>query len=180
MIKLFVAGFILLIVSLVAISSVDNKNATSNNANGVNVVETDESNTKKVTISGEVNHPGQFSVTSTQTLGTLVEKAGGYTADADTYAIVEDTPIGDFTEFYIPVKADDFCEPKAGVKININDESVTSSEMNEVFDIGSTYCQNIIDYRSENGPYVLINQLMNVKNIGKARFDKIKDKVTLK
>lgn len=52
--------------------------------------------------------------------------------------------------------------------------------MNKVFDIGATYCQSIIDYRVQNGPYVIINQLMNVKNIGKARFDKIKDKVTLK
>lgn len=180
MIKLFVAGFILLVVSLVTLSAVDNKTNTTTGVDENNVVQVDEKDTKKVTISGEVNHPGQFSVTSAQTLGDLVEKAGGYTADADTNAIVEETPIGDFSEFYIPIKADDFCEPKAGVKININDESVTSAQMNEVFDIGSTYCQGIIDYRSENGPFVLINQLKNVKNIGQVRFDKIKDKVTLR
>lgn len=179
MIKLFITGFILVIVTLITMTAIDNK-ANSSGSNGANIVEVDDENSKKVTIEGEVNHPGEFSILSIQTLGDLVEKAGGYTADADTYAIVEDTLIGEFTEFYIPVKADDFCEPKVGVKININDESVTSSEMNEVFDIGATYCQNIIDYRTTNGPYVLINQLLNVKNIGKARFDKIKDKVTLK
>lgn len=181
MIKIFVVGFIFLVVSLVTLTAVDNNNKKTSGGNGGNVVDVNKKDGEKnVKIEGEINHPGSFSILPTETLGTLVQKAGGYTADADTYAIVEETPIGDFTEFYIPVKADDFCEPKPGIKININDESVTKEDMNKVFDIGATYCQSIIDYRVQNGPYVIINQLMNVKNIGKARFDKIKDKVTLK
>lgn len=183
MIKLFIVGLVLVVVGLVALKVVEGGKPGGDNPSEISSGSgkgTNPDGSKEVTIEGEVNHPGAFSVMPNDTLATLVQKAGGYTADADTYAIVEDTPVGDFNEFYIPTKADDFCEPKAGVKINVNDKSVTSEAMNKVFDIGNSYCQGIIDHREKNGPFVLINQLMDVKNIGEARFDKIKDKVTLK
>lgn len=178
MFKLLAVGLVFLVASLVTMKVIDGGGAGNDDPNTQTTVKKDGE--KEVTIDGEVNHPGTFNVLPTDTLATLVQKAGGYTADADTYAIVEDAAIGDFTEFYIPVKADDFCEPKSGVKINVNDKSVTSEEMNKVFDIGNSYCQGIIDHRNKNGAFVFINQLQDVKSIGPARFNKIKDKVTLK
>lgn len=179
MFKLLIVGFVFLVVSLVTMKVIEGGNPANEDPQQQQAGEK-KNGEKEVTIDGEVNHPGTFNVLPTDSLGTLVQKAGGYTADADTYAIVEEAAIGDFNEFYIPVKADDFCEPKSGVKINVNDKSITSEEMNKVFDIGNSYCQGIIDHRNKNGAFVFINQLKEVKNIGVARFDKIKDKVTLK
>ena len=45
--------------------------------------------------------------------------------------------------------------------------------------IGEVLTQRIVDYRSENGPFKRIEDLLKVSGIGEATFDKIKDYITV-
>lgn len=63
----------------------------------------------------------------------------------------------------------------SGQLININTASV--DEMRQALHVSSTTAQNIINYRTQNGPYTSIDQLLQV--VSKSIYDKIKGQVTI-
>ncbi|HRY63181.1 MAG TPA: helix-hairpin-helix domain-containing protein, partial [Patescibacteria group bacterium] len=62
-------------------------------------------------------------------------------------------------------------------KININTASL--EELDSLPDIGPTKAQAIIDYRTQNGLFLQIEDIMKVPGIGEATFEKIKDLITV-
>jgi competence protein ComEA len=65
-----------------------------------------------------------------------------------------------------------------GDKVNIN--TATAEELSTLPGIGPTKAQSIIDYRTINGPFRAIEDIKNVKGIGDATFEKLKDKITVR
>ncbi len=61
--------------------------------------------------------------------------------------------------------------------VNIN--TADSSELQTLNGIGSSYAQRIIDYRTQNGPFQKIEDIMNVSGIKDSIFSKIKDYITV-
>ena len=62
-------------------------------------------------------------------------------------------------------------------KININ--TASKDELKRLKGIGEAIAQNIIDYRDEDGNFDSIEEIINVKGIGKAKFEDIKDHITV-
>ena len=62
-------------------------------------------------------------------------------------------------------------------KININ--TASKDELKRLKGIGEAIAQNIIDYRDEYGNFDSIEEIINVKGIGKAKFEDIKDHITV-
>lgn len=62
-------------------------------------------------------------------------------------------------------------------KININ--TASKDELKRLKGIGEAIAQNIIDYRDEYGKFDSIEEIINVKGIGKAKFEDIKDHITV-
>ena len=54
-------------------------------------------------------------------------------------------------------------------KFDLN--TVTASQLQQLPGIGEVIAQNIIDYRDLNGPYVTVEDLLNVEGIGKGRLE---------
>ena len=75
-----------------------------------------------------------------------------------------------FTEPETKPEATDF-------KVNINSDNVF--ELTRLDGIGESKAKAIIEYRKENGDFVSIDELRNVKGIGDSLFEKIKNKLTL-
>ncbi len=65
-----------------------------------------------------------------------------------------------------------------GQLININ--TATQAELESLPRIGPAIAQRIIDYRNANGPFQRIEQIKNVKGIGEATFNAIKDFIDVK
>ena len=63
------------------------------------------------------------------------------------------------------------------VKININ--TATLAELDNLPGIGPAIAQKIIEYREENGGFNSIEDLQNVKGIGQAKYEDIKERVTV-
>jgi len=61
--------------------------------------------------------------------------------------------------------------------VNIN--TATKSELMTLNGIAEVKAQEIIDYRSKNGPFETIEDIMKVKGIGKATFEDIKTRIVV-
>lgn len=64
-----------------------------------------------------------------------------------------------------------------GELVNLN--TATLDELNSLPGIGPTLAQRIIDYRTQNGNFSTIEDLMNVSGIGVSTFEEIKNLITV-
>ena len=62
-------------------------------------------------------------------------------------------------------------------KININ--QATEEDLILLPGIGETLAKRIVEYRDQNGPFTLLEDLQKVSGIGQVRFDRILDYITL-
>lgn len=182
MLKTIVIGLIITIVGLFAFASVDNiikqTQATPALVNGYETTSTPDENTVNVAISGEVNHPGSYYINPNKTLGELITLAGGVTTSADTSSYNPSLIINTRTSFYIPPVLIDsgVCVEKETEKVNINKASEA-----ELISVGFTSSQapSVITYRQENGLFEAIEDILNVKGVGKATFEKVKNRICI-
>ena len=109
-------------------------------------------------IDGAVANPGIYPLKEGDTLQTLLSDAA-----------VE--PDGDLNhiELYIPREGED----QTPQKIDINRAEPWLLEA--LPGIGEVLAQRIVDYRSENGPFRRIEDLLQVSGVGEATFENIKD-----
>ena len=68
-------------------------------------------------------------------------------------------------------------ENEKDVKVNIN--TANKEKLETLPGIGETTAQKIIDYREENGKFKNIEDIQNVSGIGDAKFNSLKDKITV-
>ena len=64
-------------------------------------------------------------------------------------------------------------------KLLININTATAEELTALDGIGEKTAENIIEYREKNNGFLDIEELMEVSGIGEAKFNKIKDNVTV-
>ncbi len=70
-------------------------------------------------------------------------------------------------------------ESKAAVQAPVNLNQASAEELIALKGIGPKMAERIIAYRTEHGPFKTADQLVQVKGIGNAKFEKLKDKVTV-
>jgi competence protein ComEA len=113
-------------------------------------------------IGGAVAHPGVYCLKEGDTLQGLLSDAGVKT-DADLSRI----------ELHIPREG----EEESAQKIDINRAEPWLLEA--LPGIGETLAQRIADYRSDNGQFKRIEDLLKVSGIGESTFEKVEDYITV-
>jgi competence protein ComEA len=138
----------------------------------------------KVDISGAVKSPGVYELPLGSIIKDAILKAGGVTTQANADYLSKNLnlaqKVSDGMKLYIPktgesgagVGAVAGASAQGGV-ISLN--SASSSELESLSGVGPTTAQKIID----NRPYSDINELLGKKVVGRATFEKIKDKISL-
>ncbi|MBU0671821.1 MAG: helix-hairpin-helix domain-containing protein [Candidatus Margulisbacteria bacterium] len=140
-----------------------------------------------VHITGAVKHEGVYKLKLGDRLIDALALAGGATALADLSAINLAEKVKDGQKVNIPVKQITVervsghqnigrSEGTSG-KISIN--AASEKDLCKVQGIGPTTAKKIIEYRSTNGPFPKIEDVMKVKSIGKSKFGKIKDQICI-
>ncbi len=145
--------------------------------------EQEQKATVKVDIQGSVVTPGVYEFEDGDIIDDALRKAGGLLETAD-YGYVDKNinraeTLKDQQKIYIPAKEEtsvdnvDTKNSYTSGKININTASL--SELDNLPGIGPSYAQKIIDGR----PYEKIEDIKNIKGIGDATFEKIKEDITI-
>ncbi len=137
-----------------------------------------------VYVSGAVNKPDVYALPVDSIVKDAIVAAGGATADADLDRINLAAHLADQMQVYVPRKgeaapsAPDGPAPDAATaKIDIN--TASAEELDKLPGIGPAIAKAIIDYRTQNGPFKTIEAINDVKGIGDALFEKIKDQITV-
>ena len=127
-----------------------------------------------VYICGHVNSPGVVKCLKGTRLYEAVAMAGGADDLADMSAVNLAALVADGEMIYIPAYGEDISveEQKEGI-VNIN--KATESELMTLPGIGSSRAADIVRYRTDNGRFQTIEDIMKVSGIKEAAFNKIKN-----
>jgi len=141
-----------------------------------------------VHITGAVPRPGVYALPDGARVQDVISAAGGFLAEADKEYInlartLED---GELLEIpymegfspVIPTAVQVIITPGADTDL-ININTASSFELESLPGIGPTTAQKIIDYRETNGPFISIEDIINVSGIGPGTYTRIKDLITV-
>jgi competence protein ComEA len=117
----------------------------------------------RISVTGAVNVPGVYSLTSGDSIDALLQSAGGTTASADL----------DRIKLYI-TSTDEAEIPQ---KVDLN--RAEAWLLQALPGIGETRAQAIVNYRQQNGLFSHIGEVTRVEGIGAATYEKIKHLITV-
>lgn len=159
----------------------------------------EESGKVVVHIAGEVNSPGIVEVSSGSRIADILEQAEGVTENADmskvnlAYIVQDgqkiiipqiqenDETVGENTEYIVQENGKDIIEEQTAKEatvgiVNIN--KATQTELEQLPGIGPSTAFKIMEYRKTN-KFKRIEDIKNVSGIGDAKFEKIKEHITI-
>jgi competence protein ComEA len=162
----------------------------------------------RVHVAGAVKRPGVYTLPAWCRVTDAVKKAGGPTADADTDAINMADFLRDGEQLRLPARGrpealtshlptpeppalpptaggrglgrypfahrEASAEPDRSVVLN----SATREQLDTLPGVGPGTADQIIAYRQEKGPFLQPEDLLNVRGIGPARYERLRDKIT--
>ena len=154
-----------------------------------------------VYVSGEVVKPGVYVLLATSRIIDALQAAGGPTAAADLVVVNLAAPLVDATQVFIPrigsTPRATLPRPHAGINLPttgtsggvsvgsgatsaiglVDINSATLSDLDALPGVGPSTAQAIIDYRIANGPYVSVDDLLNVRGIGPSKLAAMRARV---
>lgn len=135
-----------------------------------------------VDVKGAVKHPGVFETTKDKRVKDLIEEAGGLLDDADTSTLNLSQKVKDQMVIYVlkhgekPKQISDGGSSSSNTDV-ININTANKEQLMKISGVGKTKAEAIISYREKNGDFKKKEDITKVRGIGKATFDKIKDKI---
>lgn len=175
MFKVIIIGLVVTIAGLFVMSKIDPNNPKPTNNNNTTIT----GDEVKVVITGQVMHPGEYLMLPNETLGELIDKAGGCLSEADPNSYTSGLLIGNRTEFYIPARSK---TPETCIVENIIKYNLNSSGVDELKKAGfnSAQAAAIIEYRTSNGPFAALEEIKEVTGIGEKTYLAVRDYLILK
>lgn len=156
-------------------------------------IEETENSDIVVHILGCVQSPGIVKVPEGSRIIDVISSAGGATSDADFSKINLAYMVSDAQKIYIPSVNDnlntvDYITDSAGENVleqennssTVNINTASQTELEALPGIGPSTALKIIDYRTSNGKFKTIEDIMDVPGIGKSKFNSLKDYILIK
>lgn len=142
-----------------------------------------------VHVAGAVQAPGVFVLRSGDRVIDAVDAAGGALPEADLSMVNLAATLIDGSQIRIPVVGEAPIVPLAPVAPGFGDGSgstslvdlnrATAAELETLTGVGPATAQAILTWRSEQGPFVTAEQLLDVPGIGPVKFAAMADQVVV-
>ena len=136
-----------------------------------------------VDVAGWVRRPGVYEFAEGERVVDALDAAGGARPGAILQALNLAAPLVDGTQILVPREGEEAVAPSAtggevaGGLVNVN--TATATELEELPGIGEVLAQRIVDYRTDNGPFASVDQLLDVSGIGDSILESIRELVTV-
>jgi competence protein ComEA len=137
-----------------------------------------------VSIRGAVLRPGVYQLHQDARLIDAVDAAGGFRDDADLSQLNMAERIQDEQQIDIPATGAPVATPLSdgspsldGPKIDINTAGV--AELDSLPGIGPVIAQRIVDYRTEHGPFLRVEELARVEGISAEMVRDLDDRISV-
>lgn len=138
-----------------------------------------------VDVAGWVRHPGVYEFDQGERVIDAIDAAGGARPGAMLTSLNLAAPLTDGSQILVPKEEDQGAVPVAGeapaavpgALINVN--TASAIELEALPGVGEVIAQAIVDYRTENGPFTSVDQLLDVSGIGDATLENIRELVTV-
>ncbi|MEA3345120.1 MAG: ComEA family DNA-binding protein [Chloroflexota bacterium] len=142
----------------------------------------------RVYVSGAVVHPDVYQLPHGSIVKDALAAAGGTFPDADLARINLAQQLLDQQQVHVPragetplpitpaAEAQSSSSNSGCVDIN----TATSGELEDLPSIGPVYAQRIVEYRTDHGPFSAVEDLTQVKGIGPATLEKIRELVCVR
>lgn len=162
-------------------------NLVENIDNNTSNFQSSTDSTIVVYICGAVKESKVITLKENSRICDAIDAVGGLTNEADLTNINLAYILEDGEKIYIPKNGEEiknneissYLESNTSTnKININ--KATQTELETIPGIGPSTALKIINYRKENGKFLKIEDIKNVSGIGDAKFEKIKDYISIK
>ena len=178
---------------------IENDLVENNNSNIVSdhTISQDINNDKIIVyVCGAVKESKVISLNENSRICDAIDAVGGLTKEADLTNINLAYILEDGEKIYIPKKGEEVEDEsssssstsqvpsstsssiKSNLKININ--KATQTELETIPGIGPSTALKILDYREKNGNFSKIEDIKNVSGIGDAKYEKMKNYITVK
>ena len=142
----------------------------------------------RVYVTGAVKNPDVYVLPPGSIVKDALLAAGGATTEADLNRVNLAVQVHDEQQIHVPRQGEAATSIPAsntplpavspvGGKVNLNTASV--DELDTLPGVGPAIAQRIVDYRTEHGPFVQIEDLMQVKGIGPTTFAEFRDRITV-
>jgi competence protein ComEA len=137
-----------------------------------------------VDVAGAVRRPGVYEFAEGDRVIDAIERAGGALPKADLSLLNLAAPITDGTQILVPKAG----PPAAGASVApvggaaaglININTATATELEALSGIGEVLAATIVEYRTTNGPFTAVDDLLDVSGIGPATLEEIRDQITV-
>jgi len=139
-----------------------------------------------VHITGAVPRPGVYALPEGARVQDVISAAGGFLAEADKEFInlartLEDGERLDipYADGFSPVIPTPVITPVAASSDLVNINTAAAFELESLPGIGATTAARIVAYREENGPFLSIEDIINVSGVGPGTYERIKDLITV-
>lgn len=139
----------------------------------------------RVHVAGSVHNPGVYELARDAIVAEAIEAAGGALERANLEPVNLAARLSDGAKVTVPSWDDvvEDAEPLVEVVEHEPDRelvdlnSASAPELERLPGIGPALAEEIVDYREANGPFEMLEDLLNVSGIGPAKLDGIRDLV---
>ncbi len=154
--------------------------ASPHNGAKIEFISPTQSQNVTVSVTGMVNHPGLYTLPVGSRVNDAILAAGGSQSDAKLDGINLAEVLEDSEQINVPSTKTEI-PANTGItqgKININ--QATLAELDSLPGIGAEKAQAIIDFRTNNGNFASIEDLLSVPGFGPSIFESIKELIDVK
>jgi competence protein ComEA len=140
-----------------------------------------------VDVAGWVRQPGVYEFASGDRVIDAIDRAGGPRKGADLTTLNLAAPLTDGTQIVVPKPGSTTSgdpgfsgtgSPTGGITL-ININSAGETELEELPGVGPVTAAAIIDYRTQNGPFATVDDLIDVTGIGPSTLEQIRPFATV-
>lgn len=119
-----------------------------------------------VHVLGAVAEPGLYELRDGERIVDAVAAAGGFAEDADQAALNLARALADGEQVYVPAVGEEPPVPQEAPGGLVNLNTADASELETLPGLGPELAARIVEWRTENGPFASVDDLLKVTGIG--------------